>query len=236
MPTWLVLQWLVLQIQMANQTGLKSSPHKGAYLTGLTNPNGQSTRSLIFYQIFYHLVLCLTASFSNFHSFFIWTYLQLLVLQIFIHFFIWTYPQLPVLQIFIHFSSRLILNCQFFSFFSYLDLPPSASLVVLRFYRTCLPDWTYTSDANLFEILWKLLSVWIIFSPPKVFLKLLSSARPSFTLHPCFRWEKDICLMPYANVMQCMILHERKCPCTKFISFILSLLNLPLSQTRHFTG
>ena len=37
-------------------------------------------------------------------------------------------------------------------------------------------------------------------------------------------------MMQYANVMQCMILHEGKCPCIKFISFILSLLGLPLSH------
>ena len=33
---------------MANQTGLKFLSHKGAYLIGLTNPNGQSNRSYIF--------------------------------------------------------------------------------------------------------------------------------------------------------------------------------------------
>ena len=33
MPTW-----LVLQIQMANQTSLKFLSHKGAHLTGLKNP------------------------------------------------------------------------------------------------------------------------------------------------------------------------------------------------------
>ena len=42
---------------MTNQTGFKFLPHEGAYLTGLTNPNGQSNRSLIFY----HLILCSTA-------------------------------------------------------------------------------------------------------------------------------------------------------------------------------
>ena len=35
---------------------------------------------------------------------------------------------------------------------TYLDLPSSASLAVLSLYRTCLPDWTYTSDARLVGI------------------------------------------------------------------------------------
>ena len=40
---------------------------------------------------------------------------------------------------------------------------------------------------------------------PKVFLKLLSGARPFFTLHSCFRQE-NIYLMQGA--MQCMVVHE----------------------------
>ena len=67
---------------------------------------------------------------------------------------------------------------------------------------------------------------------PKVFLKLLLAARLCIPVSD----EKNICLMQYANVMQCMILPERKCPCIEFISFILSLLSLPLSQTCHFTS
>ena len=81
--------------------------------------------------------------------------------------------------------SGLTLDCQFFSFFfifvfTYLDLPSSASLAVLWLYRTCLPDWTYTSDARLVGI-WDFLQTlicpnhFLFFS--KVFLKLLSSGR-----------------------------------------------------------
>ena len=37
-------------------------------------------------------------------------------------------------------------------FFTYLDLPPSASLIVLWLCRTCFLDWTYTFDAKLVGI------------------------------------------------------------------------------------
>ena len=57
------------------------------------------------------------------------------------HFFIWTYLWLPVLL------SSL--------FFTYLDLPLSANLIVLWLYHSRLPDWTYTSDASLVDIFWK---------------------------------------------------------------------------------
>ena len=40
-------------------------------------------------------------------------------------------------------------------FFTYLDLPSSASLIVLWLYHSRLPDWTYTSNARLVDILWK---------------------------------------------------------------------------------
>ena len=73
----------------------------------------------------------------------------------------------------------------------------------------------------------KFKSIWIIFFLPEGLSEAFIGCK---TLHSCFRWEEDICLMQYANVMQCMILHERKCPCIKFISFILSLLDLPLSH------
>ena len=39
----------------------------------------------------------------------------------------------------------------------------------------------------------------------KVFLKLLSGARPSFVLHPYFRWVNKY---PMQCVMRCMIVHE----------------------------
>ena len=69
---------------------------------------------------------------------------------------------------------------------TYLDLPLTANLVALWLYHACLLDQTYNSDAksvgiskffensDLFEL---------PFFSPKVFLKLLSGARPFFTLH-----------------------------------------------------
>ena len=78
----------------------------------------------------------------------------------------------------------------FIIFFTYLDLPLSASLIVLWLYHSCLLDWTYTSDANLVEI-WSSLKILIQWnlssSSPKVFLKLLSGAGPFFILHLYFR-------------------------------------------------
>ena len=51
------------------------------------------------------------------------------------------------------FQSGLTINCQSNSFLStYLDLPPTANLVVLWLYHACLSDWTYTSDAKLVGI------------------------------------------------------------------------------------
>ena len=91
---------------------------------------------------------------------------------------------------------------------TYLDLPLTASLValltLLRIYtRLDLQLWCHVvgilklfENSNLFEL--------PSFSS-KVFLKLLSSVRPFFTLHSYFRQE-NIYLMQCA--MQCMIVHE----------------------------
>ena len=113
------------------------------------------------------LDLSSTASSPNFH-FFIWTYLWLPVLQIFIFF----HLDLPLIASSsnFHFSffslSGLTSECQFgcaltlSHMFTWLDL-----------HLWCQTCW----DSRLFENPW---------FRPKVFLKLLSGAKPSFILHP----------------------------------------------------
>ena len=86
---------------------------------------------------------------------------------------------------------------------TYLDLPLSASLVALWFCYAYLPDWTYNSDAKLGWYL-RFFESYDLFELPsfflKVFLKLLSSARPFFTLYSYFRQENIYliqCAMQY---------------------------------------
>ena len=90
-----------------------------AYLTGLTSPNGQSNRFLMF---------------TAWRCLLDWSYKSKWpIKQVFnflpIFFIIWSYAWLPLFQIFIHFLSRLTLNCQFFkfSFIFHLDLPSIVS-------------------------------------------------------------------------------------------------------------
>ena len=64
---------------------------------------------------------------------------------------------------------------------TYLDLPLTASLVMLWLFHACLLDWTYNSDTKLGWDL-KLFKNFDLFELPsffpKVFLKLLLGARP----------------------------------------------------------
>ena len=99
--------------------------------------------------------------------------------------------------------------------------------VWLRFWlcHAYLLDWTYTFDAMRKGFksssvgIWASLKnsdlIWILpYFSPKVFLKLLSGARPFFTLHSYFRQE-NIYLMQ--GVMQCMIVHEWNVRAFKFV-------------------
>ena len=107
---------------------------------------------------------------------------------------------------------RLTLDCQLgcaFDFVMHIYLIGLTNL---------MPTWLgfeiFFENFDLFEL---------PFFSPKVFLKLLSGARPFFTLHSCFR-QGDIYLMQCA--MQCMIVHEWNGWAFKFIFHLNSFYSL----------
>ena len=153
-------------------------------MIGLTNPNGQSNRSLIGVQIFFlsfgltldchvfkfsfifYLDLPSIASSSNFHSFF---HLNLSSIASQTHSYplTWTYLRVPIWLR--------------FDFVAHVYLIGLITLMPMRkgFKSSLVGIWAFENSDFL-----KLPS----FSS-KVFLKLLLSARPFFTLHSCFRQE-----------------------------------------------
>ena len=87
-----------------------------------------------------------------------------------------------------HFLSGLTSDCRFFQtfvhFIFFIWTYPQLPVLFIFFFST----WTYLWVPDLLIFFEKFWFIWIIFFLPKVFLKLLSSVRPFFILHSCFRW------------------------------------------------
>ena len=147
--------------------------HIGAYLIGLTIHKLPKVGLILFHFFYFPLGLNFNC---QFFQIFILSFLSGLTLNCqffkFLFLLIWTYPRLPVLSnfYFFHLDLSLIANSSNFHFFIwtylwlpilrififYPDLPSSASLIMLWPNHSYLPNWTYTSDARLVDILWEI--------------------------------------------------------------------------------
>ena len=147
------------------------------------------------------------------------------------------------------FSSGLIFNCQFFSFhfllyffltwtylrvpvlfiffFTYLDLPSIVSLIVLWLYHSCLPDWTYTSDARLVDILWKTLICLNYLLPSKGLSEAFIGCKILFRSASLFQIGNKYLMQ---CVMQCMNVHEWNAQA--FFEFFCFLFHLSLFSAK----